>query len=410
MSLLPLLQQANINLQSGDHDDAILTADLILSLDENNIDAMAIKIAALRNKGAYDDSIMLAIAMQAKAPEDIRGYLYHADSLMLQKHYKDARKIIMQGLAKHPRNPSLKYHLMEITRAEDLPQSPLRHKNISIIAPSRLQRSQYHEGNPYWLQIAYQNIMQQTVLKDMTWEIVIGVDAGTEIPAVLQALPGVRFAFAAPDAPRNQAAAMNAAVKGAQYEVLGFFEEDDLLAPQFFELALSYLDPFDFISANQQEVFPDGTLNEIQDFGTPNGWVMTRTCWNKVGGMDERFIHLDLDFLGRLNKAGCRRVFFYHTDFVSTLQRDPSLGAEFEQSSISTELKEWAVYRPNIMIIAALAPPGSLLVGVKGMPLITRLRHDSSVTGGIRTNTAQSARSAEDYKLLHELYGEMLPF
>ncbi len=391
MSITSILEQAKACLQARAHEHAVTVANYALSIEPNNADAMAVKIIALRRDKKYEESLAATQAALAVYPQEMRFHQNRAECYFDQGDLEAAKKYILEGLKIDPRAIELKFLLHRITLLQNPPQSPLRHKKISIVAPSRLQRSQYHEGNPYWIELAYKVVQRQTIIDQLDWEIVIGLDHGTEIPDVLAALPRLRFAFAAPDAPRNQPTALNVAVKEAKHDVLAFFEEDDIWVDNFLEVTLSYIDPFDFVSTSQREEFPDGKLHEYLDFGTPNAWVMTRACWDKVGGMDERFVHLDLDFLGRLNKTDCRRVFLYYGE-------------------ASENIFDWVDARYNLILINTLSPPGSMLVSGGDQPLVRRLRHDSSVTGGIRTNVAQSARSAADYKLLHELYGEILPY
>ncbi len=402
---MPILEQAQLALQQGAFSEAVEATELVLLLDAQNIDAMALKLMALHQLYAYAEVDDLAAAMRAAAPQDMRGYLLHIQALLMQGRYEDAKPLILRALQNEPRSPILKYYLMQLTQAEHPPQSPLRHKKVSIMAPSILNRSKYHDGNPYWLQLAHANIMRQSILRDLDWEIVIGVDQSVEPPDVLKALPGMRFVNAAPDAPRNQAAAMNAMVKAAAYETLAFFEEDDLWADNFLELALRYLDPFDFISANQLEVMPDGGVNDIWDYGNPNSWVMTRACWNKVGGMDERFVaKLDVEFIGRLNQTDCRRVFFYNsesaTDFFTT------------NFAMPPKIVEWRDHRNNMLLILALSPPGSLMIPVGPQPLVSRLRHDDSLSNPnfIARNAVLQNQHKWEIDYFNYTYGEIWPF
>ncbi len=392
MSQVAITTQARSAMANGAYDEALVAAELLLLLDDTDADGLAIKASALQNQSSHINAIEVARIGLAAHPNDLRFHRLLADCLFATGEIGAAQQIAEQGLRLDPHIIELKFLLNRVAQLKQPPQLPLRHRQISILAPSRLNRSQYHDGNPYWIERAYQMVERQSIITDLDWEMVVGLDYGVVVPDVLKTLPRLRFAHTTADAPRNQPAALNAAVAATQYSVLVFFEEDDVWRDDFLEMTLSYVDPFDFIASSQREDYPDGTLHEFHDYGTPNSWVMTRDLWDRVGAMDEYFdLHLDVDFLGRLNKTDARRVFIHHGDVFDNVY-------------------EMLRDRDRLVIMIGQMPPGSMFVSSGETPLVTRLRHDSSVMGGIRTKDKDTDLSRRMHDRLHELYGDVLPF
>jgi glycosyltransferase involved in cell wall biosynthesis len=180
---------------------------------------------------------------------------------------------------------------------------------LSVIIPSRLDSIRVEDPDRLWLDRAVESIHAQSVAAAYDIEIIVGLDPGTAPPARLQsAAPDLIFANAAPSEGR-QAAALNAAAARARGEYLALLEDDDHWQPRFLEHALKAIGECQFVSSNQLELPPDGTVGHINDFPTPSGWFMRRSLWLEVGEMDTSYrYHLDNDWLGRLSDAGNRRV------------------------------------------------------------------------------------------------------
>src|SRR5580693_8638286 len=118
---------------------------------------------------------------------------------------------------------------------------------ILVVIPSRLERA---PGGRYFLDKAIGSITTQKPSRDISVEIAVGVDPGTEVPPQL-ATPFVKF-IAAP-AP-SQASALNSAASLFNHDVIAFLEDDDLWSEQFLEVALPALDEAPFVSSTQLEV------------------------------------------------------------------------------------------------------------------------------------------------------------
>ena len=99
---------------------------------------------------------------------------------------------------------------------------------ISIIIASRFTINPA-DGN-LWLESAIRSVYDQAALTNSPFEIIVGIDARAEIPAVAQDWPA-QFARADAAAKPCQASALNAALRSATGEILAFLEDDDIWHP-----------------------------------------------------------------------------------------------------------------------------------------------------------------------------------
>ncbi|TXL75409.1 glycosyltransferase [Vineibacter terrae] len=173
------------------------------------------------------------------------------------------------------------------------------HVKVSVVIPSRLQR---HGDESLWLDRALRSIRGQTGLEGTAIEIIVGLDPGAQPPQH----DAVRFVHGRL---AMQACAVNAAAAAATGDALAFLEDDDLWEPKRLAYGLAVLGRYDVVTCNQREVSEDGTFVRINDFATPSGWLLPRSLWARLGGLDESFrFHVDTEYLGRMNAAGVRRL------------------------------------------------------------------------------------------------------
>lgn len=186
-------------------------------------------------------------------------------------------------------------------------------QQISILIPSRLDsvpvsaaQSLSHAPVRLFVERAIESIRSQTIAGSVNFQIVVGVDAGANIPPALAARSEIKIAESGS---RSQASALNAAAKFIKGDIVAILEDDDQWESSFLELAIAALAKADFVSSTQLEVTTDDVVVRVNDFPAPSGWVMKRKTWELVGGFDEKFRwHLDNDWLGRLAEKGASRA------------------------------------------------------------------------------------------------------
>lgn len=183
-------------------------------------------------------------------------------------------------------------------------------RKISVLIPSRLEALSVASDPQLvpprlMLERAIESIHAQTIADRVDLQIVVGVDVDANIPGHLAANSNIRFVQSHS---RSQAAALNAAAKYLNGDVVAILEDDDRWHPRFLGYAVSMLDQSDFVSSTQLEVSPEENVVRINDFPTCSGWAMKRKTWDKVGKFNEKYRwHLDNEWLGRLADSGATR-------------------------------------------------------------------------------------------------------
>lgn len=157
---------------------------------------------------------------------------------------------------------------------------------ISILIPSRPATSSNqtpirHElPTPLLIDKAIASVRSQSIADEVEFQILVGVDAGSNPPTHLAAHAGIHFAESRG---RSQAAALNAAAKMVDGDLVAILEDDDQWEPAFLEESTAALENAAFVSSTQLEVTSDGKVLRINDFPTPSGWLMKRATWELVG-------------------------------------------------------------------------------------------------------------------------------
>ena len=182
--------------------------------------------------------------------------------------------------------------------------------------------------------------------------------------------------------PRGQARVVNEAVARCSGELLAILEDDDIWAPDKLATQIPYLDRFDLVTCNQREVCERGLFLRYSYYPTPSGWLMRRTVWDRVGGLDEHLrFHVDTDWLGRANRTGLRRVHLVHA------AADPGIDRWLSNMATST-----------------------IVFGPTPEPLVTRTVRDASITGRIKRDRECRIRSDVDRQTIRQRFGGDLPW
>jgi glycosyltransferase involved in cell wall biosynthesis len=259
---------------------------------------------------------------------------------------------------------------------------------VSVVLPSLLKPfKDPSQAGRLFLEQAVSSIRAQTAAKQVTFQIVVGIDAGAKVPPGLPERLGVTFAES--DG-RSIAAALNAGIKCCDGDYIGFLEDDDQWAPVFVETALAALRDADFVSSTQLEITEQREVIRTVDFATASTWLMKRETFDTVGAFDESFrIHHDNEWLGRLGDSGCRRIHLVE----ATAPVIPEIVAP---------VRPWlaSVLRFGGRSVR-LARHGS------PWPLVLRLVHQSSVMQQVEDNSDYLERSQREHALLEQKFGRV---
>ncbi len=183
---------------------------------------------------------------------------------------------------------------------------------FGVIIPSRLALRPggsilEDHGQELWLDGAVASVLGQQGFDPADWEIYVGVDPMAVVPA--------RFYdhVAVVQAQRpGQAAAVNAAADLAvlHADVIALLEDDDRWRPEKTRVQLGHLGDAPFVSCSQRLFDVAGVdTGNVVHYPSPSGWIMTAALWNKLRGFDPSYRWLlDMEWLGRLNALGRRRV------------------------------------------------------------------------------------------------------
>jgi tetratricopeptide (TPR) repeat protein len=258
-------------------------------------------------------------------------------------------------------------------------------KSISVCLPSRFTVHP-HTGR-LWLEHAIESIRAQTMAHKYPIQICVGIDHGAAAPEIFAGQPDIIFANVAADAPKNQAAAVNAAAGAATGDIIAFLEDDDTYMPERLEHALLMLQKYDFVGGTQTATTPDHSKTQIFDYNNPSTWVMRHEFWKRIGPMDTSYkFHLDAEWLGRLNASGGLRV--HEVDGAAP--------------------REWhalATSRGFYKYFYSVIKPGSGVVFTPyAYPLGTKTVHEQSISDITLHNPEWQRKSDEEHTRMEEKY------
>jgi hypothetical protein len=261
---------------------------------------------------------------------------------------------------------------------------------VSVVLPSLLKSfTDPSQAGRLFVEQAVASIRSQSIANRVTFQIVVGIDAGAgaKVPPGLAERLGITFVESNG---HSSTMALNAATKRCTGDYLGFLEDDDQWAPVFAETAITALQDADFVSSTQLEVTEQREVIRTVDFATASTWLMKRSTWERVGAFDEGIrIHYDNEWLGRLGDSGCRRIHLVE----ATAPVVPEIVAGV-RPWLAAVLKNGG---PSVRLLRHGSP----------WPLVLRLVHQSSVMQQIEDNSAYLERSQHEHGLLQQKYGRI---
>ncbi|MEA2905753.1 MAG: hypothetical protein QOI12_3140 [Alphaproteobacteria bacterium] len=259
---------------------------------------------------------------------------------------------------------------------------------VAVILPSLFKRFTHPaKSGRYFLEQAVASIRAQTVANRVTFNIIVGIDEGAQVPDGLAEKLGIRFVHSNA---RTVTAALNAAARQSEGDYVGFLEDDDQWHPQFLETALSVLSEAEFVSSTQLEVTEQDEVVRIVDFPTASGWIMRRSTWRTVGEFNEGYkLHHDNEWLGRLGDLKLKR-------------------AHLVEATAPVIPEIVVPVRPWLSALLTYGGPCVRLVRHGSpWPLILRLVHASSAMQQIDNNASFNAQSQYEHALLQKTFGRV---
>ena len=179
--------------------------------------------------------------------------------------------------------------------------------------------------------------------------------------------------------PVGQAKIVNEAVARADGDVVALLEDDDIWEPGKLAAQLRFLDQFELVTCNQREVNEKGAFLCYNYYPTPSGWLMRRSTWDRVGGLDDTVLfHADTDWLGRATLAGARRV-------------------HIVQAAANPSVDQWVRNMAS----------SSIMIGPNPEPLVTRTFREASLRGRIRNDRESRAASQRDFEAIKRKFGRV---
>lgn len=253
---------------------------------------------------------------------------------------------------------------------------------VSVIVPSRVQANQVR-----FLNRAIGSVQGQYAGRWVQIEVLVGLDPDTEPPALGAFHVPVQYVNAAG---RSGAAAANAAIAKSSGDYVAILEDDDVWDPKHLEVSLRALEHCGFVSGTQLEVDDEGVVVRINDFATPDSWVMTRATWEQVGPINTDFrYHSDNEWLGRLAESGITRTHLIESTAPLSIdvarQVRPWLATLFDLSGGHVRLERH--HSP--------------------VPLVQRLVHRDSLMHQISADAQTNAASEDEYARLFQRFGRI---
>ena len=248
---------------------------------------------------------------------------------------------------------------------------------ISVLCPTRLAWAASSSRRELLIERAVRSVRWQSAWAEVDWEIVIAVDRGrtAEVPDRLEDVRVVEGDAA------GQAAAVNAAFRASNGDMVAILEDDDVWHWRKIALQLSVLREqaaIRFVSANQLEIDLTAGVARFNDFPTPSGWLMHREIWDAVGPLNESFRwHVDNEWLGRLNASGISRVHLVEQ-------------AGQSRALFPTLVKRSAVRETD-----------------EGFPLVLREVHADAATARIARTPAFKRQSRDEHHRMIDRFGEV---
>lgn len=162
---------------------------------------------------------------------------------------------------------------------------------VSVVVPAY--------SRVHFLRDCLASIRAQTI---PDWECIVVDDAspvGNAIREAVEQMEDPRFRYIRRNRNGGPAAARNTGIRAAHAEFFVCVDEDDRLVPEAAEILLQELDIgateavcpqarlFGGIEGTRKAVQPTVPLLLDGMYLLPNGWIMKRDLWEKVGGYDE---------------------------------------------------------------------------------------------------------------------------
>ena len=181
----------------------------------------------------------------------------------------------------------------------------------------------------------------------------------------------------------GQANAVNEAVENSKYDIIAHLESDDVWHPRKTEIQFKYLEMYELITSNQLLFDDKDELNTIAYYPTPSGWMMRKSIWDELGGMNPNFkYHIDMEFLGKFNNAS-------HLKRLHIMNGDIPHKANQQSDFININKHSDIIFLNDLK-----------------KPLVRRMINPNGGMETINTNKKEGDISLKEFALLEKIFGE----
>ena len=254
--------------------------------------------------------------------------------------------------------------------------------SVTVVIPSRVQPNQIQ-----FLACAIGSVEAQRVRDRVEIEVLVAIDPDAAPPLLDSFSIPLRVIRAEKS---SGPFAVNAAAAEAKGDYLAILEDDDSWDPNHLGVSLQALEHCAFVSGTQLEVDPEGTVVRINDFATPDSWVMPRETWDRVGPLDTSYrYHADNEWLGRLSEHRVPRVHLVESTAPHSLH-------------LARPVRPWLA-----KVITLGGGDVRLERHDSPVPLVRRLVHAGSGMQRISVEPETGAVSASEYVRLTQRYGRI---
>jgi glycosyltransferase involved in cell wall biosynthesis len=253
-------------------------------------------------------------------------------------------------------------------------------QSLSVVIPPRTQPRQAE-----FLRRAVQSIKAQTIYSKTTVDIIVSVDRAQLFPAGLADEPGL---VAVESHAASQAAALNAAIRNVNTDLIAVLEDDDRWRPRSLELARWALSQAGFASSTRLELNEKNEVVRIKNFPTPSGWLMPVSTMRTVGEFNEGYRwHLDNEWLGRLAESKIPHI-------------------HLVEATAPIELRHMAGNRPWLANVIKFGGEAIRIARHDvPLPLIQRLVHPQSGASKIQHDSEMRNEAQKEVKKLVARFG-----
>lgn len=218
-------------------------------------------------------------------------------------------------------------------------------KSISIIIPAY--------NSSIYIKECLDSIKEQTYFNDFNgYEILIGVDACEETLKKLKEIKNnyQNLRIFMMDSNKGPYVTKNSLIPLAKYEIVQFFDSDDIMLPNMIEDNMNFLmNGFDAVS-NQFEPYVEDNTSYVpygKNAIAAGVVAVKKPVLKKLGGFQPWPMSADGEFVNRIIKAGFNRKVYYETRFKVRIHKNSLTNTPSSRQGSAERIKYDNMSRAN---------------------------------------------------------------